>query len=90
MFSDVPDNLVKAWLKYEVALVSSFDVVTSDTFLELSKLDDTTKAARIKAFLQLRVVSQQAKYDAEDSASDTRKTVLQDDIDQCNTLISGL
>lgn len=90
MFSDVPDSLVKAWLRYEMSLVSSIGILSSEHFLELSKLSAAARSARIKSFLQARVTSQTTKLNGLQAQTDAQSSALQDDIDQCNTLIGGL
>ncbi len=86
--ADVSDNLLAAWLSYELARNSPD--MRNDTLITLLRLSDSAKQARIKSYLQLRVTSQTTQSNAAQSACDASVAALTSDISNCNTLIGGL
>lgn len=90
MISDVPDDVIQAWMTYEVSLINPSSLLAYTSLLELIKLSDTDKSARVKIFLQSQVDSKQAEIDIMPANTQATIDSLQSDIISYNNIIQGL
>lgn len=85
--ADVSNSLLDAWVSFELENEVLPSIISIRNLLKLST---EAKQARIKAYLQARVISQTALVNAADAGNNARKATLNADISECNDLIGGL